>query len=202
MKDGGGVPGPWNHEHPVAWRPDDEPRAPCRVATRRRTTSTPSRGDPTTNHEHPVAWRPDDEPRAPRRVATRRRTQPGPASRDRHEPICVLAQMMRRCRRHDDSSRDRRRQPTTSRRSRPRTNASATRPSAVPWPMPSGCACWRCLSQGERSVSDLSREASCQVPNMSQHLAVLRSAGLVESRREGNTVLYRLRIPGSSRPTS
>jgi DNA-binding transcriptional ArsR family regulator len=52
-----------------------------------------------------------------------------------------------------------------------------------------------CLSQGERSVSDLSREASCQVPNMSQHLAVLRSAGLVESRREGNTVLYRLSDP-------
>ena len=52
-----------------------------------------------------------------------------------------------------------------------------------------------CLSQGERSVSDLSREASCQVPNMSQHLAVLRSAGLVESRRDGNTVLYRLSDP-------
>jgi DNA-binding transcriptional ArsR family regulator len=49
-----------------------------------------------------------------------------------------------------------------------------------------------CLSRGERSVSDLSREAGCHVPNMSQHLAVLRSAGLVESRREGNTVLYRL----------
>ncbi len=52
-----------------------------------------------------------------------------------------------------------------------------------------------CLSQGERSVSDLSREAGCQVPNMSQHLAVLRSAGLVESRRDGNTVLYRLSDP-------
>ena len=52
-----------------------------------------------------------------------------------------------------------------------------------------------CLSQGERSVSDLSREASCQVPNMSQHLSVLRSAGIVESRREGNTVLYRLSDP-------
>jgi DNA-binding transcriptional ArsR family regulator len=51
------------------------------------------------------------------------------------------------------------------------------------------------LSGGERSVSDLSREASCQVPNMSQHLAVLRSAGLVESRRDGNTVYYRLTDP-------
>lgn len=52
-----------------------------------------------------------------------------------------------------------------------------------------------CLSRGERSVSELSREAGCHVPNMSQHLAVLRSAGLVESRREGNTVLYRLSDP-------
>lgn len=51
------------------------------------------------------------------------------------------------------------------------------------------------LGAGERSVSDLSREVGCQVPNMSQHLAVLRSAGLVASRREGSTVLYRLVDP-------
>jgi DNA-binding transcriptional ArsR family regulator len=48
------------------------------------------------------------------------------------------------------------------------------------------------LAGGERSVGELSREASCQVPNMSQHLAVLRAAGLVTTRRDGNTVLYRL----------
>jgi DNA-binding transcriptional ArsR family regulator len=48
------------------------------------------------------------------------------------------------------------------------------------------------LAGGERSVSDLSREVGCQVPNMSQHLSVLRSAGLVASRREGSTVFYRL----------
>jgi ArsR family transcriptional regulator len=48
------------------------------------------------------------------------------------------------------------------------------------------------LAGGERSVSDLSRDIGCQVPNMSQHLTVLRSAGLVESRREGSTVFYRL----------
>ena len=51
------------------------------------------------------------------------------------------------------------------------------------------------LSSGERSVGDLSREASCHVPNMSQHLAVLRAAGLVASRREGSTVYYRLTDP-------
>ena len=48
------------------------------------------------------------------------------------------------------------------------------------------------LAGGERSVSELSREVGCQVPNMSQHLAVLRSAGLVTSRRQGSTVFYRL----------
>ena len=48
------------------------------------------------------------------------------------------------------------------------------------------------LADGERSVSDLSRDVGCQIPNMSQHLAVLRSAGLVSARREGSTVFYRL----------
>jgi ArsR family transcriptional regulator, virulence genes transcriptional regulator len=48
------------------------------------------------------------------------------------------------------------------------------------------------LAGGEQSVSELSREVGCQVPNMSQHLAVLRAAGLVASRREGSTVFYRL----------
>ncbi|HEX2222053.1 MAG TPA: metalloregulator ArsR/SmtB family transcription factor [Candidatus Limnocylindria bacterium] len=48
------------------------------------------------------------------------------------------------------------------------------------------------LAEGERSVGELSRDVGCQVPNMSQHLAVLRSAGLVLSRRDGSTVYYRL----------
>jgi ArsR family transcriptional regulator len=48
------------------------------------------------------------------------------------------------------------------------------------------------LAAGELSVSELSTRVGCQVPNMSQHLAVLRSAGLVATRREGSTVFYRL----------
>jgi ArsR family transcriptional regulator, virulence genes transcriptional regulator len=51
------------------------------------------------------------------------------------------------------------------------------------------------LAMGERSVGELSRDVGCQVPNMSQHLAVLRSAGLVAARREGQTVFYRLADP-------
>jgi ArsR family transcriptional regulator len=48
------------------------------------------------------------------------------------------------------------------------------------------------LADGERSVSELSTCVGCQVPNMSQHLAVLRGAGLVTTRRVGSTVYYRL----------
>jgi ArsR family transcriptional regulator len=48
------------------------------------------------------------------------------------------------------------------------------------------------LAERELSVRDLSTVVGCQVPNMSQHLAVLRSAGLVTTRREGSTVFYRL----------
>src|SRR3954463_9843953 len=51
------------------------------------------------------------------------------------------------------------------------------------------------LASGERSVSELSRDVGCQVPNMSQHLGVLRSAGLVTARRDGTTVYYSLADP-------
>ena len=51
------------------------------------------------------------------------------------------------------------------------------------------------LAGGEASVGELATRVSCQVPNMSQHLAVLRSAGLVSARRDGSTVYYRLADP-------
>lgn len=51
------------------------------------------------------------------------------------------------------------------------------------------------LAQGEVSVSELSTRVGCHVPNMSQHLAVLRAAGLVTTRRDGSTVYYRLADP-------
>ena len=49
-----------------------------------------------------------------------------------------------------------------------------------------------CLAEGELSVRDLSDRVGCQVPNMSQHLAVLRNSGLVLTRRDGNVIYYRL----------
>jgi DNA-binding transcriptional ArsR family regulator len=51
------------------------------------------------------------------------------------------------------------------------------------------------LAGGEASVGELAGRVACQVPNMSQHLSVLRSAGLVTARREGSTVFYRLSDP-------
>jgi ArsR family transcriptional regulator, virulence genes transcriptional regulator len=51
------------------------------------------------------------------------------------------------------------------------------------------------LRVGERSVGELARELGCSLANASQHLAVLRSAGLVGTRRTGTTILYRLSEP-------
>ena len=51
------------------------------------------------------------------------------------------------------------------------------------------------LANGERSVEVLAGEAGLSVANASQHLQVLRQAGLVASRREGTSVHYRLAGP-------
>ena len=51
------------------------------------------------------------------------------------------------------------------------------------------------LAQGERSVEDLASEAALSVANTSQHLQVLRRARLVETRKEGLRVYYRLGHP-------
>ncbi len=48
------------------------------------------------------------------------------------------------------------------------------------------------LAQGERPVEDLAREASLTLANASQHLGVLRQARLVEARKAGLYVYYRL----------
>ncbi|MBI3748245.1 MAG: helix-turn-helix transcriptional regulator [Chloroflexi bacterium] len=47
----------------------------------------------------------------------------------------------------------------------------------------------------ERSVGDLAEAIGVALPNASQHLAVLRAAGLVGSRRSGTAVFYRLAEP-------
>jgi rhodanese-related sulfurtransferase len=51
------------------------------------------------------------------------------------------------------------------------------------------------LANGERTVEALASEAGLSVANTSQHLQVLRQAGLVATRREGNSIHYRLAAP-------
>lgn len=48
------------------------------------------------------------------------------------------------------------------------------------------------LAQGERTVESLANEAALTIGNASAHLQVLREARLVESRKEGVYVYYRL----------
>ena len=48
------------------------------------------------------------------------------------------------------------------------------------------------MAQGEQSVETLARGASLKVTSASSHLQILKSAGLVRTRREGTTIFYRL----------
>lgn len=47
---------------------------------------------------------------------------------------------------------------------------------------------FRLLLQGERSVSDIVRLLDLVQPQASHHLSILRSSGLVGTRREGNKI--------------
>ena len=49
------------------------------------------------------------------------------------------------------------------------------------------------LSESERSVNELLQAFNCSQPAISQHLRVLREAGLVDVRQAGRQRLYRLR---------
>lgn len=51
------------------------------------------------------------------------------------------------------------------------------------------------LQGGERTVNELAETTERPQPNVSQHLASLARAGLVESRREGTRVFYRIADP-------
>lgn len=51
------------------------------------------------------------------------------------------------------------------------------------------------LSQGERSVGELEELLGIQQPNLSQQLGVLRSEGLVDTRRDGKRIFYSVKDP-------
>ncbi len=51
------------------------------------------------------------------------------------------------------------------------------------------------LAHGERCVCELMADTALEQANTSQHLAILRSQGIVESRRDGPRTLYRIKRP-------
>ncbi|TKJ26663.1 metalloregulator ArsR/SmtB family transcription factor, partial [Blastococcus sp. CCUG 61487] len=51
------------------------------------------------------------------------------------------------------------------------------------------------LAEGDRTVGQLATETGMELSHLSQQVAVLRRVGIVDSRREKNTVLCSLRDP-------
>jgi ArsR family transcriptional regulator len=53
------------------------------------------------------------------------------------------------------------------------------------------------VASGEKSVNQIKTFTKQQQPTVSQQLARLRNDGLVGSRRDGKTVYYKLKYPGT-----
>jgi ArsR family transcriptional regulator len=51
------------------------------------------------------------------------------------------------------------------------------------------------LSERDHAVHELLAQIDVEASNLSQHLAVLRRAGMVLQRREGGAVIYSLSVP-------
>lgn len=51
------------------------------------------------------------------------------------------------------------------------------------------------LAGGEKSVGELAQEMDITTANVSQHLSILRQQGAVASRRDGQTLYYRIANP-------
>jgi ArsR family transcriptional regulator len=51
------------------------------------------------------------------------------------------------------------------------------------------------LSHGERCVCELTDLIGVEMPTVSRHLSVLKSAGILEDEKRGLQVFYRLRVP-------
>jgi ArsR family transcriptional regulator len=61
---------------------------------------------------------------------------------------------------------------------------------------PARIAILHLLADEPREVSRLATTIGISQPNASQHLAVMRAAGLVEAERDGRGAIYRLTDPG------
>ena len=78
----------------------------------------------------------------------------------------------------------------------PWTPSTSYRPrSAAPWRTRCASPCCTSLAGGPCEVNRLARDLDISQPNASQHLSVMRAAGLVLSERDGREVLYRLADP-------
>lgn len=55
------------------------------------------------------------------------------------------------------------------------------------------------LSGGELSVGEINQRVPLSQSALSQHLAVLRSEGLVTTRRQGQSIFYRLADSGATK---
>jgi DNA-binding transcriptional ArsR family regulator len=51
------------------------------------------------------------------------------------------------------------------------------------------------LAEGPASVGDLAEMVDATTANVSQHLAILRERGLVDTERDGLNIIYSLRYP-------
>lgn len=60
---------------------------------------------------------------------------------------------------------------------------------------PSRLAMLHALSQGEMCVCDLRDLVGADISTVSKHLSLMKRTGLVEDRKEGLRVHYRLRVP-------
>ncbi len=51
------------------------------------------------------------------------------------------------------------------------------------------------LGNGEKCVDELAQIMGINIPNVSQNLAIMKDRGIVESRRDGTKIYYRLSNP-------
>jgi DNA-binding transcriptional ArsR family regulator len=61
---------------------------------------------------------------------------------------------------------------------------------------PSRRAIFESLTRGEAAVKDLTSRFDISQPAVSQHLATLKEAGLVNARRDGRSIYYRVEPHG------
>lgn len=52
-----------------------------------------------------------------------------------------------------------------------------------------------CLEKGELCVCDIIEEVDIEQSNLSQHLGTMKKQGIIDSRKDGQKVIYRIAYP-------